>query len=264
MNKLLLIVGILTLNTTFSGINCRQGNANITTGIHLFAEFWGTRTVDNPQEYESLLINACKEALCPPLRTLIQNIWSPPTTYFIVAEDSCLSAQTRPELNYLAIDLFCGHGKQSHNAIAYLEKNLHPQKTRIKEIAQGATSSKYPQASAAVFGQELTIDLKSCNHTIICSEQKIREYIDTLCRLIDMKKFGEPFIEQFALHSEIAAGYSFAQMIETSLISGHLSEQLNNAYINIFSCKEFDSLIAVAFTKEFFGAKTACTCNTIR
>lgn len=106
-----------------------------------------------------------------------------------------------------------------------------------------------------IFGQELILDLYDCNPETVRSGEKILEYTDSLIKLIDMKKFGKPFLERFAEHSEFAAGYSVAQMIETSLISGHFSEFWNRAYINIFSCKPFDADVAIKFTKEFFGAK---------
>ena len=111
------------------------------------------------------------------------------------------------------------------------------------------------QEQEKIFGAELTLDLYDCDPEIIRSKEKILEYSDKLCDLIDMKKYGKPFIERFAEHSEFAAGYSLAQMIETSLVSGHFSEFWNRAYLNIFSCKLFDADKAKEFTIKFFGAK---------
>lgn len=107
------------------------------------------------------------------------------------------------------------------------------------------------------FGEELIINLFDCKPETIRTEESLLGFVDELCKLIDMKKFGKPFIERFAVHSEIAAGYSVAQMIETSLISGHFSEYYNSAYINIFSCKAYDANKALEFAKEWFGAKSA-------
>lgn len=106
-----------------------------------------------------------------------------------------------------------------------------------------------------IFGQELILDLYDCDHETICSGEKIREFSDKLCDLIKMKKYGKPFLERFAEHSQIAAGYSLAQMVETSLVSGHFSEFWNRAYLNIFACKSFDTDKATNFAKEFFKAK---------
>lgn len=104
------------------------------------------------------------------------------------------------------------------------------------------------------FGQEVILNLYGCNFEKIATKEEILRYVDELCELIDMKKYGKPFIEHFAEHSQIAAGFSVAQMITTSLISGHFSDYLKSAYINIFSCKDFDIEKAIEFTKKFFEA----------
>jgi S-adenosylmethionine/arginine decarboxylase-like enzyme len=106
-----------------------------------------------------------------------------------------------------------------------------------------------------IYGKELILDLDNCNSGIIRSKKKILGYLKKLCDLIKVKKYGKPIVERFALHLGHAAGYSFVQLIESSLISGHFSELWNRAYINIFSCKIFNHKKAVTFTKKFFNAK---------
>ena len=106
-----------------------------------------------------------------------------------------------------------------------------------------------------IFGKELILDLSDCDSKAIRSKKKILEYSNQLCKLIKVKKYGKPIIERFALNLEHATGYSLAQLIETSLLSGHFSELWDKAYINIFSCKDFNHKKAAAFTKKFFNAK---------
>jgi len=105
------------------------------------------------------------------------------------------------------------------------------------------------------YGQELILDLYDCQPEIIRSKKKIKEFVDRLCVLIKMKKFGRALIPHFGHHQLKTAGYSLVQLIETSSIVGHFSELWNSAYINIFSCKTFDTEKATQFTKDFFGAK---------
>ncbi|MDP1538849.1 MAG: S-adenosylmethionine decarboxylase [bacterium] len=115
--------------------------------------------------------------------------------------------------------------------------------------------SKIKNQKSKIYGKELTLDLYDCDPKIIRSKKKILEYSNKLCDLIKVKKYGKPIIERFALHLDYAAGYSLVQLIESSLVSGHFSELWNGAYINIFSCKDFDDKKAAAFTKKFFNAK---------
>jgi S-adenosylmethionine/arginine decarboxylase-like enzyme len=106
-----------------------------------------------------------------------------------------------------------------------------------------------------IFGQELIMDLYDCNSETIRSKKKILEYIDKICEVINVKKYKKAIVERFALHLDYAAGYSFVQLIESSLVSGHFSELWNRAYINLFSCKPFNAEKAIEFTKKFFEAK---------
>lgn len=105
------------------------------------------------------------------------------------------------------------------------------------------------------YGQELILDLSDCHPKVIRSKKKLGEFVDQLCRLIRMKKYGRTLIAHFGHNSPKTAGYSLVQLIETSSIVGHFSELYNSAYLNIFSCQSFDIQKAVQFSKKFFGAK---------
>ncbi len=106
-----------------------------------------------------------------------------------------------------------------------------------------------------IFGYELVLDLYDCDLKVISSRQKLQEYVNKLCRLIKMKRFGDAIIPYFGEHAPHTKGYSLVQLIETSSISGHFSESWKRAYINIFSCKDYNHRLALEFTKKFFGAK---------
>jgi S-adenosylmethionine decarboxylase len=115
-------------------------------------------------------------------------------------------------------------------------------------------NSKQQLLTDGSFGMELILDLSGCSPESVREKESIVGYAQELCKVIDMKAFGEPFVERFALDNKIAAGYSLVQLIETSSITAHFSEYWNKAYINIFSCKEFDPEAAAEFTKKHFSA----------
>ncbi|MBU2045016.1 MAG: S-adenosylmethionine decarboxylase [Candidatus Omnitrophica bacterium] len=104
------------------------------------------------------------------------------------------------------------------------------------------------------FGYELIMDLYDCDLKTMKSKKKIREYVDRLCKLIDMEKYGKLHLPYFGLQKAQTKGYSLLQFIETSSITGHFSEHWRVSYLNVFSCKSFDHKIALKFTKEFFAA----------
>lgn len=103
-----------------------------------------------------------------------------------------------------------------------------------------------------VWGKSLLINLISCNENIK-DEEKIKFFVDRLCELIDMKKYGELILKRFGEGS--LEGYSCIQFIETSSITIHFDEIYNRAFIDIFSCSDFDSQKALDFSSQFFEGK---------
>ena len=101
------------------------------------------------------------------------------------------------------------------------------------------------------WGQHLILDIAGCNDNI-CSKKSIKLFVKELVDAIEMKAYGEPIIKHFAEHLPEAAGYSLVQLIETSAISGHFSDNNRDAYIDIFSCKEFDENKAVKVVEKYF------------
>ena len=107
-----------------------------------------------------------------------------------------------------------------------------------------------------IYGYELVMDLSGCDKNAIGSKKKLQEYVDKLCKLIKMEKYGKTLLPYFGLEKDFTKGYSLVQLIETSSITGHFSEFWGKAYINIFSCKKFDPVVAKRFTRQFFRAKS--------
>ena len=102
------------------------------------------------------------------------------------------------------------------------------------------------------WGYHASFDCVSCPIERVTSEENIRLFIDNIVSAIDMKSYGEPMIAHFATHNADASGYSFCQMIETSNISGHFSDKTGDCYIDIFSCKEYDTDLAIGAIEDFF------------
>jgi S-adenosylmethionine/arginine decarboxylase-like enzyme len=104
------------------------------------------------------------------------------------------------------------------------------------------------------WGQHLVLDMGGCNENI-CHKEAIRVFVKELVDEIDMVAYGEPIIVHFAEHSYEAAGYSLVQLIETSAITGHFSDNNRDAYLDIFSCKSIDQATAIAVVERHFSPK---------
>ena len=105
------------------------------------------------------------------------------------------------------------------------------------------------------WGMSTCIDLLGCNSETIRDAKKIKKFVNELCQLIDMKKFGKTTVVNFGEDLRIA-GFSMTQLIETSLISGHFANNSHAAYLDIFSCKEYSPYQTAKFCQEFFEAKS--------
>lgn len=106
-----------------------------------------------------------------------------------------------------------------------------------------------------MWGKHLIIDMSGGDTALVRSEEHIRRFSARLVEAIDMKAYGQPLLQHFAEHVPEAAGYSLVQLIETSAITGHFCDQSGDAYIDIFSCKDFDADVAVDVVREAFRPK---------
>ena len=103
------------------------------------------------------------------------------------------------------------------------------------------------------WGKITIINLYKCKPKLIRDKGVIKKFIKELCRIIDMKRCGKCEIKRFGKNE--LKGYSAFQFIETSSITLHFDETKNRAFIDIFSCKDFNSKKAGKFSAEFFKAE---------
>ena len=103
-----------------------------------------------------------------------------------------------------------------------------------------------------MWGKHVIIDMAAGDRERVRSAQHISRFVETLVEAIGMKAYGAPVLEHFAEHVPEAAGYSLVQLIETSAITGHFCDQSGDAYIDIFSCKDFQAELAVEVVRAAF------------
>ena len=104
------------------------------------------------------------------------------------------------------------------------------------------------------FGLSVHINLFGCNHEKICDIEYIKAWMIDLCNYIEMKRHGDMIAERFGTEPHLY-GYSVMQLIETSCITAHFSEQTDCCYIDVFSCKDFDDMKTTEFCADYFDAK---------
>lgn len=110
------------------------------------------------------------------------------------------------------------------------------------------------------YGWELILDLHECDEDTFTSEA-VERFCVEVCDLIGMKR------EDFHLwandpeeRDETPAhlyGVSAVQFITTSNLVVHALPKLRKAFINVFSCQEFDVLVVEVTAMRCFGGYVA-------
>jgi S-adenosylmethionine decarboxylase len=113
--------------------------------------------------------------------------------------------------------------------------------------------------SREIYGQEVILDLHGCDVTTF-TRLKIEEFFEELCELIDMERCDLHFWDDVGVAEDEqqtnpkTKGTSAVQFILTSTIVIHTLDLMKAAYVNIFSCKDFDTDEAAQFTAKWFSS----------
>lgn len=103
------------------------------------------------------------------------------------------------------------------------------------------------------WGKSVSIDLFGCDLKLISNPKVIKQFIKELVKVVHMVAHRSCYIDRFGIGE--LEGYSAMQFIETSSITVHCDEPDRRCFVDIFSCKDYDSQQAAEFTKNFFRAK---------
>ena len=110
------------------------------------------------------------------------------------------------------------------------------------------------------YGWELILDLHTCDAAKFTRED-IERFCTDLCELIDMERCDLHFWDDRGVPEEErqtdpgTKGTSAVQFILTSTIVIHTLDLVKAVYVNIFSCKEFDTDEAAKFTANWFRSE---------
>jgi S-adenosylmethionine/arginine decarboxylase-like enzyme len=107
------------------------------------------------------------------------------------------------------------------------------------------------------YGKELILDLDGCNPETFTRES-ITQFFEELCVRIDMERCDLHFWDDVGVPEDECQtdpnlkGTSAVQFIMTSSIVIHCLDLLGTVYVNLFSCKDFDTVTATYFIRDWF------------
>jgi S-adenosylmethionine decarboxylase len=107
-------------------------------GIHLIADFWFGKKIEDPKELKKILIEAAKKSGNVPLKFSYHKFNPHGLTGVLLLAESHIAFHSWPEFGYLAIDIFsCGKNAKPEEALKYLKKVLKPNKIEVSVIKRG-------------------------------------------------------------------------------------------------------------------------------
>lgn len=107
-----------------------------------------------------------------------------------------------------------------------------------------------PPGMPKPWGYHFIANVAGADLESISSEENIANFTNKLVTDIQMVPYGKPQIVKFGTGDK--AGYTLVQLIETSNICAHFSEEKQEIYLDVFSCKSFDPNVVMELIKEYF------------
>ena len=104
-----------------------------------------------------------------------------------------------------------------------------------------------------VWGWHLSVDASCCDRSLMQDYNNIYRFNKELIEKIDMEAYQEPRIVHFGKDEK--SGYTLDQLISTSNICCHFSDDLRALFLDVFSCKAFEIEVVLELVKDYFGAK---------
>lgn len=105
------------------------------------------------------------------------------------------------------------------------------------------------------FGQHLTIDAANCNRKKLTEQSLVYDILNKLPEKLGMSKMSLPNVVKWLDSGAKIEGISGFVMIAESHISIHTFPEKDYVFIDIFSCRSFDTNKAVDLLTKVFDSK---------
>ena len=106
------------------------------------------------------------------------------------------------------------------------------------------------------FGLHITIDASRCDKSKLASQSLVYDILNDLPGKIGMTKMTLPYVAKWLdKFADGTPGLSGVVMIAESHISIHTFPDQDYVFMDIFSCREFETRKAIKYLLEAFGAR---------
>ncbi len=103
------------------------------------------------------------------------------------------------------------------------------------------------------WGYHLILDCYESDKELMKSKSNVEAFAIDLVKRIDMKAYGAPQVIHFGEGDK--EGFTLVQLIETSNICAHFSNETGAIYLDVFSCKPYEIDTVIEVVNQFFAPK---------
>ena len=137
------------------------------------------------------------------------------------------------------------------------EKSLKAE-TLILDVSKKECNFEMNQRIVFGFGPQLVLDLHGCNKEKLIDREFIYRLLDGLPSKIGMTKIADPHLVYYQGPEDSfdKGGFSGFVLIAESHIAIHTFVEQEHAFVDIFSCKDFDVELATQHLIEALEAKS--------
>lgn len=236
-------------------------------GRHVLCEFSGAENLDDADVAEAALREAVAAGGARLIDIKVHRFSPQGISAVAVIAESHLAVHTWPEHDFATVDVFTCGDADADRMLETMTAVYRPKRVLRREVDCGVLLDGVQgeemevveaRGSQEPYGHHLMLDLYDCDPGAVADREVIVDFATRLCDdHLGMRRFGDPFVGRFGLADPKTAGHSLVQLIESSSVTGHFSEERASAYLDVFSCRPFDPEKVAAFARESFGSRRA-------
>lgn len=107
------------------------------------------------------------------------------------------------------------------------------------------------------YGPHLTVDAYGCPRAALASLDNVATFLDRMPEVIGMEKITKPYAFRHLAPPDPEWGITGFVVIATSHISIHTYPERGVAFMDVFSCRQFETTKAMEFFNEMFKSATS-------
>jgi S-adenosylmethionine/arginine decarboxylase-like enzyme len=127
-----------------------------------------------------------------------------------------------------------------------------PRAAPMKAVEVDDMPTKKVDGKTRHWGYHLILDVSDCNQDVD-NPSVVAAFLKEMVEVLKMVAVGEPLVHQFT--DPRGRGTSGVQIITTSSLTFHSDDVDWAAYIDVFSCKQFEPQVAIDLTVKYFEPK---------